>query len=113
MRKTNPAKKTPSVSSKGFFETHPGLVGVFILLGLVLFPRLTTFFMYRGSVSPWGLLLWIFLPRFLIAIVASQRYSKTDPVLVGLAWVVAILAPITGNHYLPLPWNSEPPVYIP
>jgi len=64
--------------------------GVFLLFFLALFPRLTLLF---SSIASGGLvwwLAWIFAPRILIAILATQAYFQTNPVLVVIAWLVAL-----------------------
>lgn len=69
-----------------FFQKHNFLFLVFISF----FPRLTLLF----SSVPFGGILWwtgfFFMPRLLVAFLATLAYSKTNPILVGIAWVVAI-----------------------
>ncbi len=64
--------------------------GVFFLIFITIFPRLTLLF---SSVAFGGFLWWLgffFAPRLLIAILATVAYWQTNPVLVVIAWMVAI-----------------------
>jgi hypothetical protein len=69
-----------------FFQKH----GVFFLVFITLFPRLTLLF----SSVPFGGILWwlgfLFMPRLLVAVLATVTYGQTNPLLVGIAWFVAI-----------------------
>jgi hypothetical protein len=68
-----------------FFAHH----GIIFLLLLVVFPRLTLLF---SSVASGGLLWWlgwVFTPHLLVAFLALP-YWDTNPVLVFIAWVVAL-----------------------
>lgn len=69
-----------------FFDHH----GIFFLIFIALVPRLTLLF----SSVPFGGLLWwagfFFCPRFLVASLATVNYFKSNPVLVILAWLIAI-----------------------
>ena len=68
-----------------FFDNHSTLV----LVGLALFPRLTLIFasFATGGVLWW--LGWLFTPHLLVAIL-SLPYWDTDPVLVVMAWILAL-----------------------
>lgn len=69
-----------------FFEVH----GVFFLIFITLFPRLTLLF---SSVPFGGLFWWLgffFCPRILVAILATVSYFYTNPVLVVLSWMIAL-----------------------
>ena len=58
------------------------------LLGLSLFPRFTLLFSnISGSLLFW--IGWLFLPRVMIAILATLFYSTTNPILVILSWISA------------------------
>lgn len=64
--------------------------GVFFLIFITLFPRLTLLF---SSVVSGGFLwwfAWLFAPRFLVAFLATIAYWQTNPVLVVVAWLVAL-----------------------
>lgn len=69
-----------------FWDMH----GVLFVICLFFFPRLTLLF---SSVVFGGLFWWLgflFLPRLLVAILATQAYWETNPILVGLTWFWAI-----------------------
>ncbi|HVV15379.1 MAG TPA: hypothetical protein VHD55_03210 [Candidatus Paceibacterota bacterium] len=71
-----------------FWDYHTG----FFLIFAVFFPRLTLLF---ATSVPFGVLAWIgwfFVPRFVIAYYATVFYSDKHPILVAIAWVVAIMA---------------------
>jgi|GEM_PF-401964 len=78
------------------FQVDFGLVnywqnhGLFFLIFLTLFPRLTLLF---SSVVSGGFLWWLgwlFAPRLLVAILSTIGYWKTNPVLVIMAWIIAL-----------------------
>lgn len=68
-----------------FWQVH----GMFFILFMFFFPRLTMFF-----ATPWGGLFWwlgwLFLPRLTVAILATNNYWHTNKFLVVLAWVWAL-----------------------
>lgn len=69
-----------------FWDKH----GLFFLLFITFFPRLTLFF---SSVPFGGLLWWLgffFCPRLLIAILATLAYWHTNTFLVLCSWFVAL-----------------------
>lgn len=69
-----------------FWDVH----GLFFLVCIFFFPRLTLLF---SSVAFGGLFWWlgfIFLPRLLVAILATQAYWETNPILVCGAWMWAV-----------------------
>jgi hypothetical protein len=64
--------------------------GVFFLIFITFFPRLTLLF---SSVASGGVIWWlalIFTPRILVAALATVAYFHTNPVLVTISWLVAI-----------------------
>ncbi|MEI9814448.1 MAG: hypothetical protein WDO18_18200 [Acidobacteriota bacterium] len=65
-----------------FWQQH----GVLFLMGCALFPRITTLFFSGMSFGLLAILGWIFAPHFLVAIVATSMYWKTNPILVIIAW---------------------------
>jgi hypothetical protein len=73
-----------------FFQKH----GIPFLVFIVFFPRLTLLF----SSVPFGGIFWwlgfIFMPRLLVAVLATVAYGHTKPILVGIAWFVAITGEI-------------------
>lgn len=69
-----------------FWDVH----NVFFLVFITLFPRLTLLF---SSVATGGLLWWLgffFLPRVLVASLATMAYFHTNPILVTISWVIAL-----------------------
>lgn len=79
-----------------FFKEH----GIFFLIVISFFPRLTLLF---SSVPFGGVLWWLgffFMPRLLVAILATFKYLNTNPLLVGLAWFVAISGEILEKKKL-------------
>ena len=71
---------------QNFWDHH----GFFFLFFMFFFPRLTLLF---SSVAFGGILWWlgfIFMPRLLVAILASTTYWESNPVLVLGAWIWAI-----------------------
>lgn len=69
-----------------FFHKH----GVFFLIGITIFPRLTLLF---SSVATGGFVWWLaffFCPRVLVATLATVNYFHTNPVLVVISWLVAL-----------------------
>jgi hypothetical protein len=69
-----------------FFKKH----GIFFLVFITLFPRLTLLF---SSVATGGVLWWlgfIFCPRILVAGLATVSYFHTNPILVTMSWLVAL-----------------------
>jgi hypothetical protein len=64
--------------------------GVFFLIFITIFPRLTLLF---SSVATGGVLWWLgffFLPRVLVASLATVAYFHTNPVLVTISWLIAL-----------------------
>lgn len=78
------------------FKTDFGIVnywdnhGIFFLIFISIFPRLTLLF---SSVATGGIFWWLgflFLPRVLVASLATVAYFHTNPILVTMSWVVAL-----------------------
>jgi hypothetical protein len=68
-----------------FWERH----GIFFLIFITVFPRLTLLF---SSVAFGGVLWWLgflFMPRILVASLATVAYFHTNPVLVVISWLAA------------------------
>ena len=79
-----------------FWDHH----GVFFLIFITLFPRLTLLF---SSVAFGGLFWWIgffFVPRILVAVLATMSYLQTNPVLVIISWLVALSGESTEKYAL-------------
>lgn len=75
-----------------FWQEH----GIFFLIFITFFPRIT---MLLAVTIPFGILAWIgwlFAPHFTVAILATQYYWDTNPILCIIAWIVA-LAGTTGE----------------
>lgn len=69
--------------------------GIFFLVGLALFPRITLLFF---AATPFGWLAWIgwlFAPHLLVAIL-SLPYWDDHPLLVVIAWFMALVG--TGGE---------------
>ncbi len=69
-----------------FWDNH----GVFFLLFITLFPRLTLLF---SSVPFGGFFWWLgffFAPRLLVSILATIAYWQQNPILVLISWIVTL-----------------------
>lgn len=69
-----------------FWQEH----GIFFLIFITLFPRLTMLF---AVTVPFGFLAWfgwLFFPHLTVAILATQYYWQTNPILCIIAWFVAL-----------------------
>lgn len=76
-----------------FWQEH----GIFFLIFVTLFPRLTMLF---ATTVSFGLLAWIgwfFAPHLTVAILATQYYWHTNPILCIIAWFVAFAG--TGGEF--------------
>jgi hypothetical protein len=84
------------VRNVNYFERH----GLFFLIFLSFFPRLSLLF----SSVPFGGIFWwlgfIFCPRILVSSLATVVYGHTNPVLVFLSWVIAIMGEIFEKNSL-------------
>jgi hypothetical protein len=75
-----------------FWQEH----GIFFLIFITIFPRLTMLFAVS---TPFGLLAWIgwlFAPHLTVAILATEFYWQTNPILCIIAWFVALVG--TGGE---------------
>lgn len=68
-----------------FWQAH----GIFFLIFITFFPRLTMLFAVTVSFGPLAWLGWLFAPHFTVAILATQYYWHTNPILCIIAWFVA------------------------
>ena len=68
-----------------FWQHH----GLLFLLGCAFFPRITLLFFSSVTFGFWTILGWIFVPHFVIAILATTIYWNTNPVLVIISWFFA------------------------
>lgn len=76
-----------TVLGQGNYWDHHGLL---FLIFVTVFPRLTLLF---SSIPLGGLLWWlgfIFAPRILVALLATAAYWVQNPILVVIAWLVAV-----------------------
>ncbi len=81
--------------------------GVFFLIFVSFFPRLTLLF---SSVASGGFLWWLaffICPRFLVAILATAAYWNTNPILVTISWFVAIFGELAEKWRLTSPMGSR------
>ncbi|MBF0299998.1 MAG: hypothetical protein HQK51_14830 [Oligoflexia bacterium] len=75
---------------RDFWEYRGYLGGIFFLFFIALFPRLTLFV---SSVPFGGVLWWIgwfFMPRILVASLATVTYWNHNKILVIISWLVAL-----------------------
>jgi hypothetical protein len=69
-----------------YWDTH----GIFFLIGLLLFPRITVIFIssVTGGFFFWAV--FLLFPRIVIAILAASTYWHTNPVLVLIAFLLCL-----------------------
>jgi len=88
-----------------FWDNH----GIFFLIFITLFPRLTLLF----SSVPFGGVLWwlgfIFTPRILVSVLATIAYWQQNPILVLISWLVALGGESGEKYYI----RSKTTVYRP
>lgn len=75
---------------------HP----IIFILFLMVFPRLTLLVWWLAgilSITFFGFIFWLISPSFLIAYLASSIYWETNPTLVILSWIWAVLVEIVGS----------------
>lgn len=81
-----------------FWAAH----GIFFIIFMFFFPRITTIcsVLFFGMISG-GFLWWlglIFMPRLLVAILATYAYWNTNTFLCVLTWVWAITGEFTEKE---------------
>ena len=79
-----------------YWQNH----GIFFLIFLTIFPRLTLLF---SSVPFGGLFWWLgwfFAPRLLVAVLATIAYWNTNPLLVIIAWLFALGGESGEKYYI-------------
>ena len=69
-----------------FWQVH----GLFFLVFIALFPRLTLLFSSVAFGGFFWWLGWVIAPRLLVAILATEAYWRTNKFLVVMAWIVMI-----------------------
>lgn len=75
-----------------FWQEH----GIFFLIFMTFFPRLT---MLLATAVHFGLLSWLgwfFAPYLTVAILATEYYWHTNPILCIIAWFIALAG--TGSE---------------
>lgn len=80
------------LAETNFWDAHPQGIGALILVGLALFPRLTLLglVLFDGmQFAFWHWVGWLIAPHLLVAIVGTDRYWHTNPVLCVIAWCFA------------------------
>jgi hypothetical protein len=81
---------------ENFWNHH----GLFFLIFITLFPRLT---LLLSSVPTGGFLWflgWLFAPRFLVAILATVNYWNSNKLLVIISWLVCFGGESTEKTYI-------------
>lgn len=79
-----------------YWDVH----GVFFLVFIAIFPRLTLLF---SSVAFGGIFWWlgfIFAPRLLVAILATVAYWNTNKLLVIISWLMAIGGESSEKYFI-------------
>lgn len=73
-----------------FWEVHGIFGGIFLLISVTIFPRITLFFILPFSFTwlQWGL--FLFIPRFWAAYLGTKYYWDTNPILCIIAWIIAL-----------------------
>jgi len=68
-----------------FWQNH----GLLFLLGCTFFPRITILFFSGVSFGILSILGWLFCPHILVAIIATNIYWNTNPILCIISWLLA------------------------
>lgn len=84
-----------------FWEVH----GIFFLFFITFFPRLTMLFAVAVPFGPLAWLGWIFAPHLTVAVLATQYYWNTNPILCVIAWFVAFAG--TGGEAKVFSWGMH------
>lgn len=72
-----------------FWEVH----GIFFVIFMFIFPRLTMLFTGICFAPYFGILAWIgwvIAPRLLVAILATYFYWRTNPIVCIITWIWAL-----------------------
>lgn len=69
-----------------FWQIH----GIFFLIFITFFPRLTMLFAVTVPFGIFAWIGWLFAPHLTVAILATQYYWQTNPILCILSWFVAL-----------------------
>jgi len=77
-----------------FWDVHGIWSGIWFLIFLGFFPRITMLVMsicFMGFAHPvlfwFG---WVLMPRLVVAVLATSFYWQTNPVLCVFAWLIAL-----------------------
>ncbi len=79
-----------------YWEHH----GLFLLFFLAVTPRLALLF---SSIASGGFLWWLgwlVAPRLLIAILATTHYLESNPILVFIAWFIALSGEFSEKEFV-------------
>jgi len=71
---------------ENFWDVHT----IFFLFFITFFPRLTMLFAVHMSFGLLAWVGWLFAPHLTVAILATQYYWQTNPILCIIAWFVAL-----------------------
>jgi hypothetical protein len=74
------------VADTSFWAHH----GWLFLLGCAFFPRITLLFFSHITFTPLTIFGWVFAPHITVAIIATNLYWHTNPVLCVIAWFFAL-----------------------
>jgi hypothetical protein len=77
---------TAATAALNFWDVH----GVWFLIFITFFPRLTMLFAVHLVFGPLAWIGWIFAPHLTVAILATTYYWETNPILCIIAWFVAL-----------------------
>lgn len=69
-----------------FWDYH----GIFFLIGITCFPRITLLFATTVTFGIWAWLGFFFAPHLLVAIYATTLYWDSNPILCVIAWFMAL-----------------------
>jgi hypothetical protein len=72
--------------TQNFWHDH----GVFFLIFMMIFPRLTLLFATSVTFGVFAWIGWLIGPRVVAAYYASVFYWDSNPFLVAIAWVLSI-----------------------
>ena len=81
-----------ALADTNYWDVRPEGVAALLLVGLALFPRLTVLVLVLGqgfALGVWGWIGWLFAPHLLVAILGTEHYWHTNPVLCVIAWCFA------------------------
>ena len=99
-----------------FWEVHSVLRGFFLCIMCAFLPRLTLFFLslITGAIGVtfWGVVGWIFVPRIVVAVIATTIYWDTNPFLCVLAWTCALAGESTEKETVRRRNSSNQTIHI-